>query len=208
MAAVPRQNRVDPWGNVIADPARGAWLGNRGCIHDELGNIRRTHALKRWIYCLLDFKGRKRELMQPGKYTELFFLDEPTALSAGHRPCAECQRARFEEFRSLWPAAAGLDGPLRADAIDDVLHRERIGEGGRKVTFHARLEDLPDGVMLSGGGEPPLLLWRGALHSWTPSGYAGNRSAGASDRVEVLTPPTVVEVLANGFSVQPALKSL
>jgi hypothetical protein len=181
-------------------------MGNRGCLHDDGGNIRRRYALKRWIYCLLEFKGRRRELMQPGQYTELFFLDEPTALSAGHRPCAECQRTRFNEFRTHWPAAAELDGPLRADAIDGVLHRERIGEGGRKVTFNARLADLPDGVMLAGGeGEQPLLLWEGALHRWTPRGYADGRRGSPSERVEVLTPQTVVEVLASGFSVQPAL---
>ena len=101
----PHQNRVDPFGRLVADPVRGAWFGNRGCLHDDEGQIRRFHSGRRWIYCRLEFKGRQRELLQPGRYTELFFLDEATAFAAGHRPCAECLRDRFNEFRA--------DSPIR-----------------------------------------------------------------------------------------------
>lgn len=207
----PLQNRVDPLGNLIADPARGAWLGNRGgALHDEHRRIRRTHTSRRWIYCLLEFKGRRRALMQPGKYTELFFLDEPTALAAGHRPCAECQRKRFNEVRSLWPGGNEGPGAPRADEIDRILHRERIDRARAKVTYDTRLDDLPDGAMVlagDGGDERvPTLLWNGRLHRWTPAGYRDDRPATPAEHVTVLTPRSLVAVLASGFEVQTALE--
>ena len=115
-ASVPLQNRVDPWGRLIADRARGSLMGNRGVLHDADQQIRKSHALKRWIICQLEFKGRRRQIMQPGQYTELFFLDEATALAAGHRPCAECQRERFNEFRTAW-TAGGTDSETRDKPI-------------------------------------------------------------------------------------------
>ncbi|HTJ10817.1 MAG TPA: hypothetical protein VL547_02270, partial [Dinghuibacter sp.] len=96
------QNRVDPYGNIIFTPARGAWMGNRGLLHDAQQHIRRPFRLKAWIICVLQFKGRHRPVMAPGQYTELFFLDEATALSAGHRPCAECRREDFNRFKAAW----------------------------------------------------------------------------------------------------------
>ncbi|HEY3229252.1 MAG TPA: hypothetical protein VGJ87_08530, partial [Roseiflexaceae bacterium] len=102
---MPYQNRVTPEGALIATTARGTLMGNRGCLHDERKRIVRTYQVRRWIICLLEFKGRWRAIMSPGKYTELFFLDEATALAAGHRPCAECQRERFTMFRAHWAAA-------------------------------------------------------------------------------------------------------
>jgi hypothetical protein len=201
VTAHPRRNRVDPWGYLIADRARGAWLGNRGCLHDEQGRIRRISANRRWIYCLLSFKGRRRELLQPGKYTELFFLDEATALAAGHRPCAECQRGRYDELRSLWPG-----DETRADAIDTVLHAERIDRARDKLTSEATVADLPDGTMvLAGGDHAPHLLWEGALHPWHPGGYSVGAPAGRGDRVTVLTPRSLAEALARGFEIQTAL---
>ena len=131
---MPRQNRVTPFGDIIATPARvsGArkMRGNRGCLRDATGRIVRQTRLNTWIYCVLEFKGRRRALMQPGRYTELFFLDEATALAAGHRPCAECQRGRYNEFMACWGKAnAGLLGgeKLRAPVVDAVLQRERVG---------------------------------------------------------------------------------
>src|SRR6185503_4182043 len=112
---MPRQNRVTPFGHIIATPERGTYLGNRGVLHDSEGRIRRTWQLRRWIVCVLALKGRKRQVMTPGHYTELFFLDEATALAAGHRPCAECRRERFNAFRKAWraarPGANGLSLP-------------------------------------------------------------------------------------------------
>jgi hypothetical protein len=99
---MPRQNRVTPLGELIADPGRGLVYGNRGCLHDGEGRIRRSHNGKRWIACRLEFKGRRRPLMRPGRFTELFFLDEATAFAAGHRPCAECRREDYNRFVSIW----------------------------------------------------------------------------------------------------------
>jgi len=102
---MPLQNRVTPSGDLIAVPERGLVYGNRGCLHDSYGNIRRHHNGRRWIACRLSFRGRHRSsLLQPGRYTELFFLDEATALAAGHRPCAECRRVDFDRFVQLWSA--------------------------------------------------------------------------------------------------------
>ena len=100
-----RQNRGTPFGDIIATPARGTLMGNRGCLHDNQGHIIRPYQLKRWIIYQLEFKGRRRQIMTPGKYTELFFLDEATALAAGHRPCVECSRPRFTEFVAAWAEA-------------------------------------------------------------------------------------------------------
>jgi hypothetical protein len=201
----PRQNRVDPFGNIIAVPARGTLMGNRGCLHDDQGRIRRPFRLQRWIFCLLAFKGRRRRVMAPGKYTELFFLDEATALAAGHRPCAECQRERFNLFRQFWADAnrelCGNSTPS-AQALDAALHRERITDTGTKVTYPAHISDLPNGVMLSLPDSPqPYLLWRHQLLAWEPAGYGERRSADEHSLVSVLTPRSVVRALALGYPV-------
>src|SRR5919198_296045 len=136
---MPRQNRVTPLGELIADPARGLVYGNRGCLHDDMGRIRRAYNGKRWIACRLEFKGRRRPLMRPGRFTELFFLDEATAFAAGHRPCALCRREDYNRFLEI------VIEP-RADAIDARLHAERF--------THHRADDLPDGAFVLRDGEP------------------------------------------------------
>src|SRR5499427_5932894 len=113
---MPRQNRVNPLGEIVAAPDRGLFMGNRGCLHDAQGNIRRAWQLERWIVCLLEFKGRKRRVMTQGHYTELFFLDEATAFAAGHRPCAECRRERFVRFLEIWRSLH--PGDVGADMVD------------------------------------------------------------------------------------------
>jgi hypothetical protein len=181
------QNRVTPLGELVADPARGLVYGNRGCLHDEHGRIRRAFAGKRWIACRLEFKGRQRRaLMQPGRYTELFFLDEATAFAAGHRPCAECRREDYVRFSSLWP------GPTGADAIDARLHNERLGP---RTT--APLASSPNGTFVLVGDAPYLVL-DDRLLRWSPSGYARaiRRPPGAAI---VITPPSLVAVLAAGW---------
>ena len=126
---MPLANRVTPLGELIATPERGLVYGNRGCLHDEDGRIRPRYAERRWIACKLEFGGRRRSpLMQPGKYTELFFLDEATAFAAGHRPCAECRREDYVRFNELWP------GPGGADAIDLRLHGERLAPPAQRRT--------------------------------------------------------------------------
>jgi len=130
--AAPRRNRVDPFGELVADPSRGGLFGNRGVLHDRRGEIRRHHDGERWIYCRLEFRGRRRELLQPGRYTELFFLDEATALAAGHRPCMECMRERAVEFRDAWAGAnpTVATEPMRVTTIDSILHDERLDGDG------------------------------------------------------------------------------
>src|SRR5262249_29835791 len=126
---MPRQNRVTPLGEIIACPERGTMMGNRGVLHDGQGQIKRRWGLQRWIVCLLEFKGRHRSVMLPNRYTELFFLDEATGLAAGHRPCFECQRRRYNEFRAAWAMGNLHDqanGPLSAGEIDERLHADRL----------------------------------------------------------------------------------
>jgi hypothetical protein len=147
----PRQNRVTPFGEIVASPERGTIMGNRGILHDALGRIRRPWATRAWICCVLEFRGRRDPVMAPGHYTRLFFLDEPTALAAGHRPCAYCRRPAYLAFRDAWASAnadRGLGPTPRATEMDRVINDERIGPGGSKRLHRARLSDLPDGVIL------------------------------------------------------------
>ena len=201
---MPRQNRVTPSGEIMATSARGTLLGNRGCLHDEYQHIRRTYQLQRWIICRLEFKGRRHIIMTPGHYTELFFLDEATALAAGHRPCAECSRDRFNEFRSVWAQAnadLGVKARPLATTIDAILHQERIDASGRKITYPDRLAALPDGVFVQRSDDPTAWLVLGdRLLAWSPFGYAQRtpRPSGETT-VAVLTPRSIVRALAAGY---------
>jgi hypothetical protein len=191
------QNRVTPLGELVADPARGLVYGNRGCLHDAQGRIRRAYAGRRWISCRLRFRDwRRHPLMRPGRFTELFFLDEATAFAAGHRPCALCRRADYERFGEL----VGATG---ADAIDAQLHRERL-EGTRRRFHHARFDELPDGAFVLHEDRPHLVLGE-ALLAWTPGGYV-DRSSRPKGDATLVTPPTLIEVLRSGWtSVVPVL---
>ncbi|NYZ13322.1 hypothetical protein HL658_12235 [Azospirillum sp. RWY-5-1] len=202
-----RQNRVTPFGTIVADAARGTLLGNRGILHDAEGSIRRAWAGKAWICCALAFKGRRIPLAGPGHYTALFFLDEATALAAGHRPCAECRRAAFTAFRDAWARGTGWPAdaaPPRATEIDARLHAERVRSPGRvKLVHRAAPGGLPDGTMVVTDDEPalPLLVWSGALHPWSPAGYGEPRPLLAAQDVNVLTPPSTVAALSAGYTV-------
>ncbi|HEX4525267.1 MAG TPA: hypothetical protein VH108_00835 [Gaiellaceae bacterium] len=182
------QNRVTPLGELIADPARGLVYGNRGCLHDGQGNIVRRYQVKRWIACRLEFKERRRiEKLQPGRYTELFFLDEATAFAAGHRPCAECRREDYNRFMQLV-------GERRADAIDERLHSERLAP-----YRDAPIDELPDAAFVLRDGEPWLVLGD-ALLRWTPAGYADRVVRPRNGEATVVTPPSLLNVLAAGFT--------
>jgi hypothetical protein len=187
---MPFQNRVTPLGDLISDPARGLLYGNRGCLHDGDGTIRRPFAVKRWIACRLEFKGRKRRLLVPGRYTELFFLDEATAFAAGHRPCAECRREDYNRF-------VGLLG-MRADAIDERLHGERLDASGTRRLHRASVEEVPDGAFVLDAGEPWLVLGAELLR-WTPGGYTERARRRPTGDVELITPPLLVDVLRSGW---------
>jgi hypothetical protein len=204
---MPRQNRVTPRGDIVATTARGSCMGNRGCLHDEHGTIRRAYQSRRWIICLLEFRGRRLSIMAPGRYTQLFFLDEATALAAGHRPCAECQRAKFDVFRAHWVAANAdlVDSPVpRIDIIDTVLHRERISDDHYqrdkiKRSYSARLDELPDRVfVVLPSSDTPYLVRGDALLPWSFAGY-GRPIARPVVVAQVLTPRSTVRALAHGY---------
>jgi hypothetical protein len=195
---MPLQNRVTPLGELIVTPARGTFMGNRGgVIHNDRREIVRQYASRRWIACVLEFRGRRRTVMSPRRYTELFFLDEAVALAAGHRPCAECRRARFNEFRRAW-AGGGVSSVLpSADAMDLELHAARIGRKREKVTYRAGLRSLPDGCFVH-IDDAMYLVWDDALFRWTADGYAEKRERDER-MVTVLTPEPMVRCLGNGY---------
>src|SRR5579863_8074127 len=201
---MPLRNRVDPAGAIIVSPARGTFMGNRGgVLHNEHRQIVRPSASRRWITCLLEFKGRRRTVMSPGRYTELFFLDEAVALAAGHRPCAECRHARFHAFKEAW---IGSPDPrkgnfLYADAIDVELHRTRIDRRKGKITYQAPLNSLPDGCFVQIAGSS-YLVWGDALFLWSPGGYLEKRDRSNDLIAPVLTPEPVVRCLRQGFRPQ------
>ncbi len=187
---MPLQNRVTPYGELIAHPARGLVYGNRGCLHDAQGRVRRRAPTRRWIACRLEFKGWQRgPLMQPGRFTELFFLDEATAFAAGHRPCALCRRADYARFLAL----TGAPG---ADAIDARLDGERLD--GRVRRLHPGAADtLPDGAFVARDGAAWLVRGDG-LRRWTPAGYT-DRAPRPSGALDVITPPALLDVLRAGW---------
>ena len=188
---MPRRNRVTPLGELIADPARGLVFGNRGCLHDADGEIRRAYATRRWIGCRLRYKDwRRSPLLQPGRYTELFFLDEATAFAAGHRPCALCRRADYRRFL----AGGGFAG---ADDADARLHAERL-DGRARRTHRARHAELPDGAFVL-EDDAPWLVRGDALLRWTPAGYT-DRAARPGGAATLLTPPTLTRLLAAGWA--------
>jgi hypothetical protein len=194
---MPRQNRVTPFGDLVAAPARGLVYGNRGCLHDAEGRIRRRYGVKRWISCQLEFRGWHRgPLMQPNRFTELFFLDEATAFAAGHRPCALCRRADYDRFVEIW---SGLHPRQRgADAMDEQLHAERVDARTRGQRQHAAsYDDLPDGAFVAEAGEPWLVAGP-HLRRWTPAGYVEARARPTGSAV-LVTPPSLVAVLASAW---------
>jgi hypothetical protein len=177
-------------------------MGNRGVLHDRDRQIARPWQLIRWIACLTEFRGRWRPVMAPNRWTELFFLDEATALAAGHRPCAQCRHADYQRFREAFSAAHGSESPS-AGAIDRVLHADRLLGRTEKRTYLERPAALPDGAMVRLEGDA-WLVRGGELLRWSLGGY-GTRRPGSSlpERLEVLTPRSAVAALAAGYT--PAL---
>jgi hypothetical protein len=169
-------------------------------LHNAEREIVRQSKCQRWIACCLEFRGRKRSVMTPGRYTELFFLDEAVALSAGHRPCAECRRERFAAFQQAWKRRGKerSNTPVSAVQIDAELHRSRIDGAGRKVTYEAQLNSLPNGCFVE-IGDTAFLIWKDALLLWTPEGYAGRERQPRGLTVTVLTPRPIVQCVAQGY---------
>ena len=192
---MPLQNRVSPFGELFATPARGTLFGNRGGKFHTDGKTltKRRWTSRQWICCVLDFKGRQRDVW--GRYyTELFFLDEVTAFAAGHRPCFECRRRDAERFAQLF---AGKGPRATADAMDDVLHGERL-DGRAKRTHRGPVDTLPDGAVIAVDGEAFALRGGEMLH-WTPQGYDAVSPRPRGTEVDVLTPPSIMAVLARGY---------
>ncbi|SHI80555.1 hypothetical protein SAMN05444000_103110 [Shimia gijangensis] len=198
---MPRQNRVQPTGEILAHPARGLLMGNRGILHDDsgqLGHARWRH--KAWVCCVTDFKNRKRPLMTPGAYTELFFHDEAVALAAGHRPCAECRRPDFRDYLQ----AVGHVG--KVTEFDKALHAARAVPrvfGQRR--HQADMSDLPEGTFFLTGAGVPNLIWQQAAHPFLPQGYQPATALPVGE-VTVLTPTPSLNALRNGFQPQVRLR--
>jgi len=210
---MPLQNRVDPFGAIQAAPERGLFMGNRGIIHDPETKtlLKKRWTLQAWIICVCEFRNVRREPMgrnrqsddqsggKPG-WTELFFLDEVTALAAGHRPCFFCRRERAKDFVGRFGEAFDIVEP-RAPQVDKRLHRERRASGGRPPILTAEeLFSLPDGAMVADGGNTYGLLGGKALR-WSFAGYDGVAEFGslAGRPLRVLTPATTVSVLRQGY---------
>lgn len=196
---MPLQNRVTPFNDLIATAARGAWMGNRGILHNAQRQLtgRRWTTLG-WVTCTLSFKGRQRKIMSPGRYTELFFLDEATALAAGHRPCFECRRADALIFRAAWQQAFSIE-KVSADTMNRAVHPERkCPVQARPVTEDA--SRLPNGAMIAPVDRPKTawLIQDDMMMQWSPDGYDAPRPA-AHCQATLLTPPSTIAVLSAGY---------
>jgi hypothetical protein len=198
---MPLPNRVNPFGELLATPARGLLMGNRGGKFHRADRTlgARRHVTRAWICCRLEFNNRHRNVWGDG-YTELFFLDEVTALAAGHRPCFECRRGDAQTFAAAWAHARKARKPPRAAEMDVVLHRERF-DGRTKRRHRMSFDDLPDGAMVALDGAAWALRGN-ALLRWTPSGYAARRRRPKRKMADVLTPPAIVSVLKAGCAPQ------
>jgi hypothetical protein len=194
---MPLQNRVTPSGDIIATPHRGMFTGNRGIIHDPATRtLTRRWASKAWLACVCEFRGRRREVMGGRSWTELFFLDEATALAAGHRPCFYCRRDDANRFRAAWEAGNGAARVL-AREIDAVLHGERLAGGTKRLhPLLAPVDELPDGTMVQARGES-FLIAQGRALAWSPAGYREPQNA-LQDAM-LLTPPSTLRALVAGY---------
>ncbi|HZJ50392.1 MAG TPA: hypothetical protein VFF07_05950 [Actinomycetota bacterium] len=200
MTKAPLQNRVAPTGEIASNPGRGLLMGNRGCLHgaDRRLRVARWRS-KHWICCAISWKDVRRDPMPPGGWTALFFLDEATALAAGHRPCAYCRRADFISFAEGWRRAHRLVERPRAALIDAQLHTERVDSRTRRqLTRPELVGKLPDGVMVRYRGAPGLLLDECIL-PWSFDGYRAPIAVPAATSVELLTPPASVATIAGGY---------
>ena len=195
---MPLQNRVTPFGDIVATAQRGLFNGNRGIIHDPATKtlLKKRWATKAWLVCVLDYKGRRREVMSRRSWTELFFLDEAVALAAGHRPCFFCRHRSAEAFRAAWAAARGGKAPLAAE-MDTVLHEERLDRGRKRLhAMPGPVGELPDGAVIAAGGEAYTIA-RGQAFHWSAQGYEANPEIPRVDGL--LTPPTTLLAIRAGY---------
>jgi hypothetical protein len=194
---MPLQNRVTPEGDIIADPHRGLFTGNRGIIHDPATKtlLKKRWSSSAWLTCVLEFRGRRREVMTQRSWTELFFLDEATAFAAGHRPCFFCRRDDANRFRAAWEQGNGIRDVLAPD-IDAVLHRERFASSKKLHPLPMKIEKLPDGTMVQDDGDS-FLIAQGRALKWSPAGYA--RADSDLAEAKLLTPPSTLRAFEAGY---------
>ncbi len=198
---MPLQNRVTPYGEIVAYPERGLFTGNRGILHNDQRQLTaRRWTNPAWIICCLEFKGWKRQVMTPHSWTELFFLDEATALSAGHRPCALCRREAFNDFKACWKAGNPHIDVKTIRDVDRQLHKERCLPMRQKRTYQASLDELPDGTFIEVEAQA-CLIWEGNLLVWSPGGYHKRLPRPSDLQVTVLTPLSTVNALQAGYPV-------
>lgn len=198
------QNRVNPFGQLIKTAERGTWLGNRGVIHNEHKEIVRAFKIKAWITCVLEFRGRHREIMQPNRWTELFFLDEATAFSAGHRPCFQCRYQDHQRFKAFWLKGNpqyDFDMKTPVSKIDEILQTERIAADKSKVTYEENIMALPNGTFVV-YNDQPYLLKDDRLYQWSLSGYEKGIALPNVDKLQVLTPRSFVNMFKAGYTPQ------
>ena len=197
---MPLQNRMTPTGDIIATPHRGLFTGNRGIIHDPATRtlLKKRWSSPAWLTCVCEFRGRRREVMATHSWTELFFLDEATALAAGHRPCFYCRRDDANRFRAAWEKGNRVRD-VRMHDIDTVLHHERLDHGKKRLhALLVPLEQLPDGAMLQ-QGEQSFLLMQGGTLLWSAAGYV--EGARELDDAQLLTPPSTLRAMSAGYEV-------
>ncbi|CUU17339.1 FIG00444123 hypothetical protein CDS [Bradyrhizobium sp.] len=197
---MPLQNRVTPTGDIIATPHRGLFTGNRGIIHDPATRtlLKKRWSSPAWLTCVCEFRGRRREVMTTHSWTELFFLDEATALAAGHRPCFYCRRDDANRFRAAWEKGNRVRD-VRMHDIDTVLHHERLDHGKKRLhALLVPLDQLPDGAMLQ-QGEESFLLMQGGVLLWSTAGYV--EGARELDDAQLLTPPSTLRAMSAGYEV-------
>jgi hypothetical protein len=194
---MPLQNRVMPTGEIIATPARGMFVGNRGIIHDPATRtlLKKRWSTDAWLTCVLEFRGRRRQVMERRSWTELFFLDEATSFAAGHRPCFYCRREDANRFRAAWEKG-NRTGEVLAPEMDAVLHRERLASAKKLHPLPRGIEKLPDGSMVQAGGES-FLIAQGRPLKWSPSGYRAVK--GGIKNAKLLTPPSTLRAFLAGY---------
>jgi hypothetical protein len=207
---MPLQNRVTPFGDIVAIDLRGMFTGNRGIIHDVASKtlLKRRWSNKAWITCSLYDRGRWREVMGQRSWTELFFLDEAVALAAGHRPCFACRRASAEAFRAAWAKSRAMSVPPSAPIMDSILHNERLD--GRRKRIHPLpmpIAELPDGAVVV-RDDVAFTMANGRAYRWSEQGYG---SAQRLSRAEgLLTPPSTLNAMRNGYRplLHPAIEAI
>ena len=199
-----RRNRVDPWGDLHAVADRGGFTGNRGCVVDDVERVVRHHSGTLWITCTLQYRDHRSPLAAPHRWTPLFFLDDAVALAAGHRPCAQCRRQAYRDYRDAVSASLGAAAPLRSTELDARLNTERLRRGrgldraGDRITWPAPYAELPDGTVVI--RDRQALLVRGErLRPFTFAGWGTPSARPTSGMATVLTPPSSYAALAFGF---------